>query len=463
VSSSEPDRSGRSDIERERRIDASLQQLVHQALPWVLSIVGSLFVFFAATAHLVLPPEDAAIQRWIGVVTAVVLLGLRAVLGRLKLSSDGAHAVMLLATGLCITSAGSHMVLAKEPLLSNWFLLMLVGLSQITFSRRWFFILITLVLVAWLAIVSFIGWSVPVRLYAIAMVSFYGAAVMVFFSRRKSLYRLEDMRLRSEQQRLDLELSKIEVEDARDEAQRANAIKSQFLANMSHELRTPLNAIIGYAEMIQEDAADAGHDQYTGDLQKVGASAHHLLGLINDILDLSKIEAGRMEAAIESTAIAEVIDDVAATVKPSLERNDDTLKLDIHPSIGKMWTDPVRVRQILLNLLSNAAKFTHAGVVTLRVAPTDEDGRPHVEFVVTDTGVGIDPGRLGGIFDAFRQAESSTTKKFGGTGLGLTICRRLCEMLGGTIEVSSEPGRGSRFVVRLPRDSRAEATEHARV
>lgn len=241
-----------------------------------------------------------------------------------------------------------------------------------------------------------------------------------------------------------------ELELARDEAERATQVKSEFLANMSHELRTPLNAIIGYSQILQEDAQDTGQDDFLPDLKKIEGAGNHLLRLINDILDLSKIEAGRMEIYNESFDVAGLIDDVEMLVRPLAERNDNRLVIDCPDDIGAIESDVTKVKQTLINLLSNAAKFTQSGTVTLKVE-TRGNGRDRVlSFAVTDTGIGMTDEQMGRLFQAFSQADSSTTRKFGGTGLGLAISRSFAQMLGGDLTVTSAPGEGSRFELTLP-------------
>jgi PAS domain S-box-containing protein len=236
------------------------------------------------------------------------------------------------------------------------------------------------------------------------------------------------------------------LEAAREAAERANQTKSEFLANMSHELRTPLNAIIGYAQILQEDAEDEGQDAMLADLRKIEGAGKHLLGLINDILDLSKIEAGRMETYIEPVSIPRLVDELQSLATPLATSNGNTLELTVDPSLDLLHTDFTKVKQSLLNLLSNACKFTKQGVVRLAVAPV-ADG---VSFTVRDSGIGMNDEQLSRLFQPFSQADSSTTREFGGTGLGLAITRRLCRMLGGDVSVVSAPGEGSIFTITLP-------------
>ncbi|MCM2255516.1 MAG: ATP-binding protein [Vicinamibacteria bacterium] len=238
--------------------------------------------------------------------------------------------------------------------------------------------------------------------------------------------------------------------EARDQAYEVSRTKSAFLANMSHELRTPLNAIIGYTEMLREEAEEIGQEDFIPDLVKIHSAGKHLLGLINDILDLSKIEAGKMTVHAEAFDIANVVRDVASTIQPLLDKNGNTLALETAEGLGDMSSDVTRVRQVLLNLLSNASKFTSGGQVHMRVAKLDREGREFVRFEVQDSGIGMTPEQLGKLFQPFSQADSSTTRKYGGTGLGLAISRRFCHMMGGDISVASEIGKGSIFAVELP-------------
>jgi signal transduction histidine kinase/CheY-like chemotaxis protein len=238
---------------------------------------------------------------------------------------------------------------------------------------------------------------------------------------------------------------------AREAAESANKTKSLFLANMSHELRTPLNAILGYSEMLLEEAAEMElAPSFGADLEKIGSAGRHLLALINDILDLSKIEAGKMELFLEDFDVAELIAEVASTIRPMVETNANTLNLQVAPDLGHMHADQMKVRQGLYNLLSNAVKFTQDGTVTVTALRETMDEQEWMVFRVTDTGIGLGPDQIVRLFQDFTQADTSTTRRFGGTGLGLALTRRFCQMMGGDVTVHSVPGEGSVFTIKLP-------------
>ena len=241
-----------------------------------------------------------------------------------------------------------------------------------------------------------------------------------------------------------------EVASARDMAMEANAAKTKFLANMTHELRTPMNAIIGYTEMLLEETQEKNLMEIHSDLTKIDSSAKILLELINEILDLSKIEAGKMEIYLDSFKIQEVIETAIHTVEPMLQKNKNTLELKCDENLGYMVADINRVRQTLINLLGNANKFTDGGSITLEALRINKQDTPWIIFKITDTGIGIPKDKLRSIFSEFTQADSSTSRRYGGTGLGLAISQRFCRMMGGSISVNSEVGQGSTFTVQLP-------------
>jgi signal transduction histidine kinase len=240
-----------------------------------------------------------------------------------------------------------------------------------------------------------------------------------------------------------------EIEDKSRQLQMASENKSQFVSSMSHELRTPLNAIIGLTEMMVKNAARFGTERAQEPLQRVNRAGTHLLGLINQVLDLSKIEAGKLELNPQTVQLAPLIEEVIGTARQLAEQNKNRLVVDAQENLGALTVDPMRLRQILLNLLSNACKFTKEGEVKLRASRV-RNGRDWIELSVADTGIGMTPEQQAKLFEEFTQADATTAQRFGGTGLGLAITRKLARMMGGDVIVTSEMGKGSAFTVRLP-------------
>jgi signal transduction histidine kinase len=240
------------------------------------------------------------------------------------------------------------------------------------------------------------------------------------------------------------------LREAKQVAEEASLAKSRFLANMSHELRTPLNAVIGYAEMLLEEADERGIVGSEEEVRKIQFAGKHLLGLISDILDLSKIEAGRMDIHLETFDVSDMIETVLGTIGPMVARNGNQITVHCPPTIGFIHADLTKIRQILLNLLSNAAKFTDKGTIRLSVSKLLHGTTQMVQFIISDTGIGMTQAQVAQLFKAFSQGDSSTSRRYGGTGLGLAITKAFTDMLGGAIEVQSKLGGGTVFVVRLP-------------
>jgi signal transduction histidine kinase/ActR/RegA family two-component response regulator len=255
----------------------------------------------------------------------------------------------------------------------------------------------------------------------------------------------------AEQSRNHLKVSQ-DLREAKDLAEAGSRAKSQFLANMSHELRTPMNAILGYSEMLMEDALEASNLSWHQDLGRINTSGQHLLGLINDILDLSKIEAGKMDLYLEQFDLQEMIDEVVMTIQPLLNKHGNQLVVHRDPKLTTVFADLTKVRQILFNLLSNATKFTDRGTIVLTLER--ETRTQDLCIRLSDTGTGMNPEQMENLFEAFSQADSTTHRRYGGTGLGLAITRYFCEMMGGSISVTSQPEQGTTFTVYLPSEVR---------
>ena len=270
--------------------------------------------------------------------------------------------------------------------------------------------------------------------------------------KRRCISLADDGRMLTYYDITELERAKEALLIARDEAEEATRAKSRFLANMSHELRTPLNAVIGITELLKEEAEDERNESLIEPLQRIGAAGRHLLNLIDNILDLSKIEANRLEIQIDEFDVREIIDEVVTTVEPLAERNGNRLRILCDDDMGTMRSDDTKVRQIMINVLGNACKFTEGGEVGLEVHRLVENGVGWLDMRFTDTGIGMNEKQLARLFEEFEQGDAATTRRFGGTGLGLVISQRLCTILGGEIEVASIPGKGTTFTVRLPTD-----------
>ena len=336
-------------------------------------------------------------------------------------------------------------------------------------SLPWFLVLISTVMTLALFEPFLAAWATPppyiasVFFFVMNIVAVSGLVYLAirYFAALLAVEKAGQIRLIGQLGEAASELSSVlgQLRERNEALVEASEHKSRFLATMSHELRTPLNAIIGYSEMLQEDAEDQGETTRVEDLKKIRLSGQHLLGLINDVLDLSKIEAGRMEFVDDRCLVQSLVDDVATVARPLADRRRNQLAVECRVVDGELHTDVTKVRQILLNLLSNAAKFTDAGTITLS-ATSSPDGQL-LEFAVRDTGIGLTEEQLGRMFKEFSQAEASTSRHYGGTGLGLALSRKLARALGGDITVTSTPGVGSTFTLSLPRESPRTASKTA--
>ena len=319
-------------------------------------------------------------------------------------------------------------------------------------ARIWLGVFLTaFLIVSVVQALRFCGQLDEPRLYITTLaVSFLFFIYLIALARAFTLD-LQQLLERSDEARARELTLREQTESARDEAREASRIKSQFLANMSHELRTPLGAIIGYTELIEEEAEELELHDFDADLAQIRRAAKHLHELINDILDLSKIEAGKLELDPQPVDCGELLGTISELVSPLLKKNHNAFELQDSSTLRELYVDEVRLKQVLLNLLSNAAKFTCQGRVTLRCEDARGEGEERLlRLAVEDTGVGIEAAKQQRIFEAFEQADSSTTRRYGGTGLGLPITRRLVEMMGGRLTLESELGAGSLFAVELP-------------
>ncbi|TNE43111.1 MAG: response regulator [Deltaproteobacteria bacterium] len=289
-------------------------------------------------------------------------------------------------------------------------------------------------------------------IYLLALISASALLALLYESAKSEAFQQLNVALaKLQENNVILETTNQNLEEARHQAEGANRAKSEFLANMSHEMRTPLNAVIGYSDFLMEEAEDLGYDDIVPDLKRIHVAGKHLLSLINDVLDLSKIEAGRMELHIEPFLIDDVMSTVLDTATPLSEANNNAFSVDVQIEEGRRFQgDVVRLRQILLNLLSNSFKFTEEGEVFLTIQDEVEDDESWLVFTVRDTGIGMSPEQVERLFQKFSQAESSISKRFGGTGLGLALVESFCKLMGGSVGVESELGEGSVFTVRIP-------------
>jgi signal transduction histidine kinase len=344
---------------------------------------------------------------------------------------------------------------AKSPYYTGLILVAIGGLGFFPWTKKYFIAVVVVIFAPYFAFLSSLDLTESDIVYLVVIAFFINGTITILWVIQ---FFRERLRINEITARLEL---KAEVErrraaendliDARDQALQASQAKSTFLANMSHELRTPLNAIIGYSELLQELSFDDGNDFYINDLKKIDAAGKNLLDLINDVLDISKIEAGQMDVSIEKFDLEKIISNVKTILSPLVEKNNNEFNVSYSDDIGSMESDETKIRQILYNLVSNAGKFTKNGKVEINVSMPVIEQQEWIRIDVTDDGVGMTPEQSSKVFNAFTQADSTTTKQFGGTGLGLSISCKFCKMLGGDILLKSQYGIGSTFTIMLPR------------
>lgn len=344
---------------------------------------------------------------------------------------------------------------AKSPYYTGLILIAIGGLGFFPWTKKYFIAVVFVIFAPYFAFLSSLDLTESDIVYLVVIAFFINGTITILWVIQ---FFRERLRINEITARLEL---KTEIEkrraaendlvDARDQALQASQAKSTFLASMSHELRTPLNAIIGYSELLQELSLDDGNDLYIKDLKKIDAAGKTLLDLINDVLDISKIEAGQMDVSIEKFDLEKVITNVNTILCPFVEKNNNEFNVNYSDDIGSMESDETKIRQVLYNLLSNAGKFTQNGKVEVNVSMQVINQQEWVRIDVTDDGIGMTPAQSSKVFNAFTQADSTTTKQFGGTGLGLSISYEFCKMLGGDILLKTQYGIGSTFIIMLPR------------
>jgi signal transduction histidine kinase len=397
-----------------------------------------LTVMAAYVSVLMVQPRALTLLGTIGLIGAGAVYVIVGMYGRRLWASTASPAAAVAYFAIQIP-LGATIVYTSHSASTIGLVLMPLAAMSATLPHRWMLLVCTLLVVAEaLPFGVLAGWLVAVQagIFWLAPIVF----VVVF----------SQVAVRERQARAEVERLAAAVADANSKLEVASEYKSAFLANMSHELRTPLNAIIGYSEMLQEEAADLDQEDFIPDLQKIHAAGKHLLVLINDILDLSKIEAGKMDLSLETFDLASMLDDVATTVRPLVEKNANTLVVSRSDELGTMRADLTKMRQSLFNLLSNASKFTQRGTISLEVTRRTVERQEWITFRVSDTGIGMTPEQMAQLFQPFAQADRSTTRQYGGTGLGLAITKRFCQMMGGDVTVESEVGQGSTFIIKLP-------------
>ncbi|RMH02292.1 MAG: hypothetical protein D6706_00330 [Chloroflexi bacterium] len=442
--------------------NATLQPALNRAVAesvspvaWGLSV---LYLIFTGSHLLFLPQEIRFIMMAVALVTAVILASIGFYAHHHPLKHQHAHPVAAIIAGLVLINSLLHLYLQPQARLTTNVSLLIIGVGIFFLSNRWLALLISLSLGGWL-LIALPHLSDPNWIhFAFTQLAATFLSVLVHTVRLRSARRLERMHL---QEKAHLEaLAKAatearqraeELEKAKEAAEVANRAKTAFLANISHELRTPLTIILGYAEVMEENLADWGLPDSLNDLRAIKTAGKHLLAIVNDLIELARIEAGHLELNLTTFKVQNLVEDISLKAQSMMVQNQNQLHVSWENDLGYMHSDPDRIQTILLHLLQNAAKFTEKGEVNFTARrETAETGEDWLYFSVIDNGQGISPEQMKHLFQTFQQGDSSTTRRYSGTGLGLAISDRLARLLGGYIDVSSELGHGSIFILKLP-------------